>query len=64
MNKRFYTHNDKLYIVLKEVQENKIKNKDGTPNLNFLKILFTVILFIPIRFLIYIFSETNGYCTQ
>ena len=37
MNKRFYTHNDNLYLVLKEVQEDKVKNKDGTPNLELLK---------------------------
>ena len=37
MNKKFYLHNGKLYIVLKEVQEDKIKNKDGTPNLDLLK---------------------------
>lgn len=37
MNKRFYTHNDKLFLVLKEVHEDKIKNKDGSPNLDALK---------------------------
>ena len=37
MNKRFYTHNEKLFLVLKEVHENKVKNKDGSPNLDFLK---------------------------
>ena len=37
MNKRFYTHNDKLYLVLKEVHEDKVKNKDGSPNLDVLK---------------------------
>ena len=37
MNKRFYTHNEKLFLVLKEVHENKVKNKDGSPNLEFLK---------------------------
>ena len=37
MNKGFYRHKDKLYIILKEVGENKVKNKDGTPNLEFLK---------------------------
>ena len=28
MNKKFYTHNDKLYLVLKEVHEDKIKMTD------------------------------------
>ena len=37
MNKRFYTHNEKLFLVLKEVHENKVKDKDGSPNLEFLK---------------------------
>ena len=37
MNKRFYTHNDKLFLVLKEVHEDRVKNKDGSPNLEFLK---------------------------
>ena len=37
MNKKFYTHNDKLFLVLKEVHENKVKDKDGSPNLEFLK---------------------------
>ena len=37
MNKKFYTHNEKLFLVLKEVHENKVKDKDGSPNLEFLK---------------------------
>ena len=37
MNKGFYRHNDKLFIILKELSENKIKNKDGSPNLDLLK---------------------------
>ena len=37
MNKKFYTHNDKLFLVLKEVHEDKVKNKDGNPNLDLLK---------------------------
>lgn len=37
MNKRFYTHKDKLYLVLKEVLDYKVKGKDGNPNLDLLK---------------------------
>ena len=37
MNKKFYTHNDKLFLVLKEVHEDKVKNKDGNRNLDLLK---------------------------
>ena len=37
MNKRFYTHKDKLFLVLQEIPESKVNDKTGKPNLDLLK---------------------------
>ena len=37
MNKRFYVHKDKLYLILQEIPEAKINDKTGKPNLDLLK---------------------------
>ena len=35
--KKLYRHNDKLYIILKELPEHKVNDKEGFPNLDLLK---------------------------
>lgn len=37
MFKKFYRHKDNLFIVLREVPEYKVNNKDGNPDLDLLK---------------------------
>ena len=37
MNKGFYRHNDRLFIILKEINKDIIKGKDGKANLDLLK---------------------------
>lgn len=35
--KEFYKHNDKLYLILVSIPEDKVKDKNGYPNLEILK---------------------------
>ena len=36
-DKKFYNHQDKLYLILQEVPEVKVNDKKGKPNLDLLK---------------------------
>ena len=37
MRKDLYRHQDKLFIIIQEIPEDKINNKKGEPNLDLLK---------------------------
>lgn len=37
MFRKFYRHNDKMYLVLREIPESKVNDKEGKPNMELLK---------------------------